>query len=69
MSQTKKMSLVESVANIAIGFAINVTAQYFIFPLFGMHIPIHENLMIAVIFTVISLARSFTLRRLFNRIK
>lgn len=62
------MSLVESITNIVVGFMINVTAQYFVFPLFGMHIPIHENLMIAVIFTVISLARSFTLRRIFNRI-
>lgn len=65
--QTKLWSFIESVANIAVGLGINVTAQYFIFPLFGIVIPIHENLQIAAIFTGISLLRSYLIRRWFNK--
>ena len=67
--QTKLGSLVESVVNIIIGFVINVTAQYLVFPLFGMYIAFSQNLMIAVIFTFISLARSYVLRRVFNKLR
>lgn len=64
--QSKAHSLLESITNIAIGLVINITAQHLIFPQFGIHIAFHDNIAIAIIFTVISLARSYTLRRLFN---
>ena len=64
--QKKKHSLLEVFLNILIGFGIAQTAQIVIFPLFGIHIPLHDNLMIGVIFTVISVLRSYALRRGFN---
>lgn len=67
-SQPKVHSFIESVVNVLIGLGINVYAQHVIFPLFGVHIPVRDNLEIAAIFTVISIARSFTLRRIFNTI-
>lgn len=66
MTQSRKMSLTESLANVAIGYAIAVTAQIAVFPLFGLYVPLHDNLMIGLIFTVISIARSYILRRVFN---
>jgi len=66
--QSKLMSFIESTANIGIGLVINMTAQHFIFPLFGIYISIWENAGIAFIFTFISLARSYILRRFFNKI-
>mgnify|MGYP001600986595 FL=1 len=65
-SQPRGMSLTESIINVFIGLLINVTAQHFIFPLFGIYIGWNTNLMIAGIFTIISIIRSFTLRRVFN---
>jgi len=65
-SQPKKQSLIESVVNIVVGLVINVTAQIIVFPLFGMHISFGSTLQIAGIFTVISIARSYCLRRAFN---
>jgi len=65
--QSKTHSLLESITNIAIGLAINVTAQSFIFPLFDIHIAFHENLTIATLFTVISLCRSYVIRRVYNK--
>lgn len=61
------MSLVESLVNIAIGYAINVSAQMLIFPVFGIYISPSKNLGIGLVFTFISLARSYTIRRWFNK--
>jgi hypothetical protein len=60
------MSAVESVANVAIGYGVAVTSQIAIFPLFGVHLPLSDNLLIGAWFTVISLARSYVVRRVFN---
>lgn len=65
--QSKLGSLLESATNILIGFSINTTTQIVVFPWFGINIPLSENLKIAMIFLVISLARSYVIRRLFNR--
>jgi hypothetical protein len=37
-----------------------------VFPLFGIHIPMSSNIAIGIIFTFVSLVRSYVLRRLFN---
>jgi hypothetical protein len=60
------MSAVESVANVAIGYGVAVASQIAIFPLFGVHLPLSDNLLIGAWFTVISLARSYVVRRVFN---
>lgn len=66
MSQSRKMSFVEAVANIAIGYGVAIAAQRVIFPLFGIHISLRDDLLIGACFTVVSLARSYLLRRFFN---
>lgn len=65
--QSKKMSFVESCANIMIGYTVAITSQWVIFPWFGIYIPLGEHMQIGFFFTVVSLVRSYTLRRLFNR--
>lgn len=45
-----------------------LATQIAVFPLFGLQATVGESLLIGGIFTVISLARSFALRRLFNRL-
>lgn len=67
MTQTRAMSAVESVVNVAIGYGVAVLSQIAIFPLFGVHLPLADNLAIGGYFTVISLARSYIVRRLFVR--
>lgn len=69
MSQSRKMSMVESFANVAIGYGIAVAAQLVIFPVFDIHVPLQSNLLIGAFFTVVSLVRSYVLRRVFNRIR
>jgi len=66
MAQTRKRSALESAVNVMIGYGIAVSAQIVVFPLFGIHVPLASNLAIGVIFTIVSLVRSYCLRRLFN---
>ena len=66
MKQTKLGSLVESLVNIAIGFTVAFFSQILIFPLFGLEASIGDNLGIGACFTVISLIRSYIIRRWFN---
>lgn len=69
MAQTKVGSFAEAWANIAVGFAINFTANMLILPLFGFNVTGSQAFHIGLIFTVISLARSYVLRRWFNGLK
>ena len=69
MTQSRTMSAVESVANVAIGYGVAVATQAAVFPLFGIHATATDHLAIGAIFTVVSLVRSYCLRRVFNRIK
>jgi hypothetical protein len=63
------MSLVEAASNVAAGYLIAVVTQIVAFPLFGLHVPVETNLLIGAIFTVVSMARSYLLRRLFEGIR
>lgn len=69
MRQSRRMSFLESLTNVAVGYGVAVTAQIAVFPLFGLHVPLADNLMIGAIFTVISILRSYSLRRLFEMIR
>ena len=64
--QSRWMSLVESATNIVVGFGLAVLTQVLVFPLFGLSVSLSENLGIGAVFTVVSLVRSFALRRIFN---
>lgn len=67
MNQTRLGSLIESFANITIGFGINFTANLIILPMFGFNISISDNLFLGLLYTVISVARSYCIRRWFNQ--
>lgn len=67
--QSRRMSLAEAVANVVVGYGLAVIAQILIFPVFGLHATLAENLRIGLVFTALSLARSFALRRLFEAIR
>ncbi|WP_295586999.1 hypothetical protein [uncultured Lamprocystis sp.] len=67
MPQTRTHSALEALANIAIGYGVALASQLAIFPWFGIHVPLSDNLLIGAWFTAISLVRSYVLRRWFNR--
>lgn len=67
MRQSRFMSLVEAVANVIVGYGVAVATQIVIFPVFGLKTTLAQNLTIGAVFTVVSIARSYVLRRLFER--
>ena len=73
MNQTRLGSLFEALFNIVVGFSINFAANIWLIPLFvtgqdGLpaHVDLMANWWMGCAFTVISLVRSYSLRRLFN---
>jgi len=44
-----------------------VVAQFAVFPVFGLAVTVPQSLGIGAVFTGLSLARSYLLRRLFDR--
>jgi uncharacterized protein YacL len=67
MSQTKKQSIVETVIQQLIGFIVALVSQLIIFPVFGINISMADNLLIGIYFTIVSIIRSYLVRRYFNR--
>jgi hypothetical protein len=65
--QTKTHSLIESVTNVVVGYLVAVFSQIAIFPFFDIDIPIRDNFLIGLWFTVVSIGRSYALRRWFTR--
>lgn len=66
MNQSRVASLAESVMNVLIGYGVALASQLVIFPMFGIHLPLSDNLAIGAWFTLISLVRSYAIRRWFN---
>jgi hypothetical protein len=65
MEQSRVMSLVEVVTSTLIGFGVSVWANYAVLPLFGFKVKLAESLAITLVFTVISIIRSYLVRRFF----
>ncbi len=66
MDQSKLESLAEVGVNIVIGWVVGLTAQVFFFPLIGIVATFNQNFISSIIFTVISIVRSYAVRRWFN---
>lgn len=65
--QSRKQSLIESVVNVLVGYVVALISQLVIFPLFGVNLPLTDNLLISASFTIVSIVRSYLIRRVFNR--
>lgn len=70
MSQTRKQSVVETVLNVGSGYFIAMALNLFFLPLFVVYIAAQDIGVagfIGIVYTGVSMARSFVFRRLFNR--
>lgn len=66
--QTRLQSLLEAWTNVLIGYIVALAAQIIVFPWYDIEVTISQNLQIGLIFTAVSIARSYLVRRLFNRL-
>ncbi len=60
-----RMSLVEAVTNTTVGYALAVGTQLVVFPFYGLDAALPEHLAIGAAFVLVSLVRSYVLRRAF----
>jgi hypothetical protein len=61
------MSAVEAIANVAVGYVVSFALTAAVLPLFGYRVTVPDAAGISAVFTAASLARTYALRRIFNR--
>lgn len=66
MTQSRRASLLEASLNTASGFVVSLIVWHYLASWYGIPMPFSTNLEITGIFTVVSIARSYLWRRLFN---
>jgi hypothetical protein len=62
------MSLIESITNVILGYVIALITQVLVFPLFALDVSVRSHLGIGLIFTLVSLVRSYVLRRVYEEL-
>jgi hypothetical protein len=65
-AQSKEDSFLEAATNVALGFVLALVTQAIVYPLFGISTTFVTDGTIAVIFTALSLVRSYLVRRAFE---
>jgi len=67
MTQSRRASLIEALANTAVGFCVSLLATLTILPALGVEASVGQSVSMTLAFTGISIVRGYVLRRLFNR--
>jgi hypothetical protein len=66
MKQSKKHSALESVTNVVVGLVVSILTQMILFPALNIPVTFNQNLVITLVFFVLSFARGYIIRRIFN---
>ena len=64
--QSRRQSLIEACVGTTIGYIVALLTQFFVYWLWDIPVSLGQNLSIGLVFTVVSLIRSYWVRRLFN---
>lgn len=67
--QSRRMSFVEALTNVGVGYILAAITTALVLPAFGYDVSAPDALGISAVFTCLSLARGYLLRRVFNRVK
>lgn len=66
--QTKKQSIIESLTNIIVGLITSFLIQLIIYPILDIPVSLNQNIIITIVFFIVSFLRGYLLRRFFNKI-
>lgn len=64
--QKKKHSIAEVLINTIVGYFVALITQIIVFPMFNIQVTYHQQFLISLIFTIVSIVRGYFIRRLFN---
>ena len=65
--QSKLDSLIEAVLSTFLGFVISFISQLVFFPIVGIEVTLAQNFILTVLFTLVSIIRTYIVRRYFNK--
>ena len=66
MTQSRRLSAIETITNVVVGFGISWLLSFYILPIWGFVQSAQAATSVTIIYTIASVARSYTLRRIFN---
>ena len=69
MRQSRTTSLIKAMTNVGVGYGLAVVLQLVLFPALGLHPTLAQSVHFGLAFTVLSVIRSYALRRLFERLR
>ncbi len=65
--QTKKQSLLESVTQTLVGLVTSVLIQLVLYPAMGIPVTFFQNIIITLVFFIVSILRGYVIRRYFTK--
>ena len=68
MKQTKRKSLIESVVQTIIGLGTSILIQIVLYPIMGIPVTFSQNLIITLVFFIVSIIRGYFVRRIFEKL-
>ena len=66
--QTKKLSLIESATNTVVGLITSFVIQLIIYPSLNIKVSIGQNVIITLVFFIVSILRGYLVRRVFTNL-
>jgi len=66
--QPRKHSIIEAITNTIVGLSTSFLIQIIIYPVMNIPVTIGQNVIITIVFFVVSFLRGYVLRRIFNKI-
>lgn len=66
--QSRRWSMIEALVNVAGGYFVAVAIQVLVLPAYGLDLPVSQNMILAIPFTLASAVRSYLFRRFFVRL-
>ena len=64
--QSKRESMIETLTSVFVGWLIGVILNMLVLPLFDYDVNLTDGVLISIIFTAVSVVRSYVVRRFFN---
>ena len=64
--QSKRESMIETLTSVFVGWLIGVVLNMLVLPLFDYNVSLTDGVLISIIFTAVSVIRSYIIRRWFN---
>jgi len=65
--QNKTISFLEALTNTCLGFLLSLLLVNIVLPLFGFNVKFGQSVEITTIFSIVSIARGYIIRRVFNK--